>query len=411
MDRPKLVVCAVFQNEAAWLPEFIAYHRIVGVDHVVLYDTGSTDDPARAIRHSPIAAHATLIAWPQRPARTAAYRHFIDNFASGYEWAAFIDTDDFLLPLNGGSVVDTLDRLGSEAAVLVQRRVFGPPGWRETPWGLVIECHDRRAADDFPGNRHVRSIVRCSTLQSGRDDAQAYSVVGPVFNTAGQPAVNSPVQPQPCYQNLVINHYAARSREDWLAKARRDAAAANAPPPHDDPASFERFAALCPVRDVTIQAFASAVRDLLGLGSAAGTPAFGVTATALPASGVPASGVPGTVAAPATPPGAQPAPPKLPGVTVAVPIDVTPSWIARGADAQERADGLGMVFFDRSRRGGHWLAALRGTPASMIDPCFLLDEFDRIRDFPTDAQARAACDAALAAYTVPAHTGPRSPVW
>ncbi len=377
MDRPKLVVCAVFENEAAWLPEFIAYHRLVGVDHVVLYDTGSTDDPARAIRHSPVAAHATLVAWPQRPARTAAYRHFIDNFAFGYEWAAFIDTDDFLLPLNGGSVVDTLDRLGSAAAVLVQRRVFGPPGWRETPWGLVIERHDRRAADDFPGNRHVRSIVRCSTLQSGRDAAQAYSVVGPVFNTAGQPAVNSPVQPQACYQNLVINHYAARSREDWLAKARRDAAAANAPPPHDDPASFERFAALCPVRDLAIQAFAGAVRDLLGLGSAAGPPAYG--------------GAGPVAGAPAMPPGVQ----TSSGVTVTVPIDVTPVWIARGADAQERADGLGMVFFDRSRRGGHWLAALRATPASMIDPCFLVDEFDRIRDFPTDVQARAPPPASL----------------
>jgi hypothetical protein len=77
-------------------------------------------------------------------------------------------------------------------------------------------------------------------------------------------------------------------------------------------------------------------------------------------------------------------------------VAAAPAWTARGADAQERAGGLGLVFRDRSRPGEHWLAALRGAAVAAIDPAFLLDEYDRIRDFPTDAEAREACDAALA---------------
>jgi hypothetical protein len=72
------------------------------------------------------------------------------------------------------------------------------------------------------------------------------------------------------------------------------------------------------------------------------------------------------------------------------------AWVPRGQDAQERAGGLGLIFRDRSRPGEHWLAALRGTAVAEIDPAFLLDEFDRIRDFPSDADARAACDEILA---------------
>ena len=73
-----------------------------------------------------------------------------------------------------------------------------------------------------------------------------------------------------------------------------------------------------------------------------------------------------------------------------------PTWVARGQDAQERTGGLGLVFRDRSRAGEHWLAALRGVNVAGIDPAFLNDENERIRDFPTAAEACAACDAALA---------------
>jgi len=39
---------------------------------------------------------------------------------------------------------------------------------------------------------------------------------------------------------------------------------------------------------------------------------------------------------------------------------------------------------------------LRGAAAAGIDPAFLMDEYDRIREFPDAAEARAACDATLA---------------
>ena len=37
MDNKKLAVCAVFDNEARYLPEWLAYHRLVGVAEFVLY--------------------------------------------------------------------------------------------------------------------------------------------------------------------------------------------------------------------------------------------------------------------------------------------------------------------------------------------------------------------------------------
>jgi len=286
-----------------------------------------------------------------------------------------------------------------------------------------------------------------------------------VFNTAGHLAPNRSVQAQPCYLNLVINHYAARSRQDWQAKLERDDAAAGAVR-HDQAAPFDELAAACQVRDTTIQAFAAPVRQLLGLDPPA-PPAFDgdpllatapaslapaspmgpaspvapvspvapmgqpspvvvvpavpapfvpaqvVPARATPAQAAPAQAVPAPVAAPVpqsveaavqaalTPyaaalHGTRAEPSPQPDKAASMPVDVAPSWVRRGQDAQERTGGLGLVFRDRSRAGEHWLAALRGAAVGAIDPAFLMDEYDRIRDFPTDAAARAACDAALA---------------
>ena len=131
MDRRSLAVCAIFKNEAPYLLEWIAWHRVIGFDRFVLYDNGSTDGGAELIRHSPLADRVTLIHWPQRPGQLSAYRHFIDIFAPAYEWAAFIDLDEFILPLGDNTLRDTLGRCGQASAVLVNWRVFGPAGHEE----------------------------------------------------------------------------------------------------------------------------------------------------------------------------------------------------------------------------------------------------------------------------------------
>ncbi len=376
METKPLAICAVFENEARYLPEWLAYHRLIGVEHFVLYDTGSKDDPARAIQNSRLAQHVTLIAWPQLPARTAAYRHFIDKFALGFEWVAFLDVDEFLLPLDGSSVLETLGRLSQAAAVLVHRRVFGPGGRQEHAPGLVIETYDRRAPDTYLGNRHVRPIVRGSQLLDVGKNPHEFEVAGAVLNTAAQAVPNSAIQARPCYERLVINHYYTKSRQDWLAKLQRNMASADPAAMTDEAGLFEHLADICNVKDAAIQPFAAAVVEALR-----------------PDQGAPE---------PATAEGAPPVPPPVAraGARVTVPLpkpaEVAPGWVAAGPDAQERTGGLGLVFRDRSRVGEPWIAALRGGAVAAIDPAFLLDEYERLRDFPSDAEARAACDEALA---------------
>lgn len=470
MGSKRLAVCAVFENAERLLPEWLAYHHLVGVGHFVLYDNASTDASAQAIRASPVAEHVTLIRWPQKPGRVPAYRHFIDIFAAGFEWVAFIDVDQFLVPRSSRSIMDTLNWLDSAAAVLVQRLVFAPGEW---PAGrLATEAFQRRAAEGFQANALAHTIARCSELLDVAQPPDSFRINGPVFNTAGHLVPNRSVQDQPCFQNLVLHHYCPRPDPQSLAIFLDPWS--EAPPPDDT-----IVAMLGDQPDDTMKAFAPAVRALLGLavagstshgstphgstphgstphgsfpqaqgGQMAGTqsefqyPAADeqrsvgqealsrgqsddaaqsqgwaeVTADprAFPPPRPPAS--PGLAEQPQSyaamppeqrPPGGAPAPvapesraPMQPARMEAPsplhPTDIAPGWIQVAPDGQVRIGGLALVFRDRSRPGEHWQAALRGAVADAIDPAFLTDDYDRIRDFPTSAAARAACDAALA---------------
>ena len=165
-NMSRLAICAIFKNEAAFLLEWIAYHRVVGFDHFYLYDNDSTDGGTDLIRQSSLARHVTVTQWPPRPGQLSAYRHFINHHAQACDWVAFIDLDEFLLPLQERSVRSLLDRIPSASAMLVQWRVFGPSGWERRPEGFVIDNYTMRGQSrQRYVTRHRISVAPCEALR------------------------------------------------------------------------------------------------------------------------------------------------------------------------------------------------------------------------------------------------------
>ena len=64
MQQPYLVACAIFRDEAPFLAEWIAFHRLVGVDHFFLYDNGSQDEPESVLAPFLAEGCVTLKPWP-----------------------------------------------------------------------------------------------------------------------------------------------------------------------------------------------------------------------------------------------------------------------------------------------------------------------------------------------------------
>ncbi len=219
----KIAVCAIFKDEASYLLEWLAFHRMIGVDLFVLYDNGSSDGGGELIRRSSFARNVTLVDWPDRPGQLSAYNHFRLHFAPNYAWAAFIDIDEFIMPNEGSSIRDILMRKTYQpyAQILLQWLVFGPSGHTARPDGLVIENFTRRLPETAEASCHVKTIVRTPLLTGIDYTPHAAECRGPACNTRGEEMLPYAIQPVECHDVMVVCHYFTKSQAEWTLKRRR----------------------------------------------------------------------------------------------------------------------------------------------------------------------------------------------
>lgn len=267
MNRETLAICAIFQDEARYLGEWIEFHRLQGVEHFFLYDNRSHDDPALVLRPWLDAGVVTLVDWPasfEEYAQIKAYNHCLEHFGARFQWLAMIDIDEFLYNPGGDMLPAVLQAFSGVPAVVVNWQTYGSSGHRKSPGGLVTEQFTRRAKQQWVRNRRSKSIVRPQCTEAFRSPHVAVYRDGKLpVNEIGEPCrvifrnraqgrslahywqrlinavgkrlfrlfPNIPLDPfcmTPSNQRAVsverlrINHYAVKSEQDFdRKKARR----------------------------------------------------------------------------------------------------------------------------------------------------------------------------------------------
>lgn len=153
-EKYNLSICAIFKNESKYLKEWIEYHRIIGVDHFYLYSNNSTDRPANMLHSYLQKGIVTLIHWPDRmPERdtftwslgvqTAAYENAIYWTAKKEtKWLAILDIDEFLVPLDGNTLADILEKYNQYPGIVFSRTYFNASSSNISK-NLVIESTER----------------------------------------------------------------------------------------------------------------------------------------------------------------------------------------------------------------------------------------------------------------------------
>jgi O-antigen biosynthesis protein len=261
MDR--IAICAIFKDESPYLLEWLAFHTMIGIDHFVLYDNGSIDGGTDLIRASSFARNITIIEWSDRPGQMSAYRDFHANHARDFTWAAFIDLDEFIVPVAGCSIRDILLRKVYDrySDILLNWLVFGASGHTRRPVGPVVETFTMRIPDDAEGNRHVKSLVRTKDLVRISSTPHIFDCAGPTCNTRGETVLSYAVQPTACHDVMVINHYFTKSREEWDFKRRRGRG--DSLDPYSD-RIFSGVQEQATVEDTRVLRFVPRLRALLG---------------------------------------------------------------------------------------------------------------------------------------------------
>lgn len=223
----ELGLCLIAKDEKeSYLREWLEYHFLAGVDFVSIYDNGSAV-PIKSVL--PDVKNLEIIDWPGHYVQYNAYSNFLERYRNVIRWGAFIDSDEFIVS-QCGDIKQNLKGHLPFGGLGLSWRIFGSNGLADNS-DSQINAFTRRAPDDFPPNRHIKTIAQLAVTTKYLTPHN-FSYNHPYFcaNELGHP----------CYgphanftaQFIHINHYYTRSYNEYqqkLAKGRADGPIGRAP--------------------------------------------------------------------------------------------------------------------------------------------------------------------------------------
>ena len=217
-----LSAALMIKNEAEYLPEWLEYHLLVGVDKFYIYDNDSTDRLKDILRPYIEAGIAEYIYYPKKQSQTYMCNDAIKKVQDETYWLAIIDTDEFIVPKNGLKISEILKNYESYPGVELNWLLYGDSGQTKKTEGLIIERFTHHAKLDEPRNRHVK------TISNPRKVAYIPSPHNAVYFNKQRSVNTAKVENKlpflkrvACFDQMYIAHYFTRSREEYFKRRKQ----------------------------------------------------------------------------------------------------------------------------------------------------------------------------------------------
>ena len=286
MSEPRfyLSACAVYRDEGPYLREWVAFHKLVGVERFYLYNNRSSDDGHREAL-APYVQDGTVVLhdWPDclppgvvvgEAAQTATFQHCLQGYGHDSRWIAFIDLDEFLFSPTGRPLPDVLSDYERWPGVGVNWARFGASGHSVQPDGLVTESYVRRTQRRSL-NREIKCVVDPRRVRNfclahffmlhGEPGVVVDENHRPVDGGSESPSSNDLSRTdEVSFERLRVNHYQTRSEEEYrrkLLRVRPDNGRLRKEWSEDQIA--RRLKELDTIEDRTIQMYLPALREEL----------------------------------------------------------------------------------------------------------------------------------------------------
>ena len=224
--RYHIVICTCIKNEAPYLLEWIAYHRVMKVDHFLIYNNGSTDRSNEILKVLDDEDVVTCIDWPtkagERPQITA-FQDGIRRLKDHTEWIAFIDLDEFIFPKKHSDIKSFLKDYQHIDAIAVNWKLFGSSGHLEMLNELVIKRFTKCAEKNYSKHYIVKTIAKVDSAQSVNahtcrlsPDRSTY-----IYPDGCEFETRDGIESHFDHDIVQINHYCTKSRAEWELKRNK----------------------------------------------------------------------------------------------------------------------------------------------------------------------------------------------
>ncbi len=231
----KLAVLCMARDEAPYLPEFIAHYRAIGADRIFIYTNDNSDGTDALLRWFAGAAPVVPIFTTADKAvniQRKNYEHALLMLPELrlFEWVALVDADEFLIPAArfNHSLPAMLDAAPPDTGAILFP-------WRWRLWDRAFARTPGLLAERYPHaaiHNSFKPVFRPARVTSLQDiHAPRLAPGGIMRDTAFAPipgdklwAPNSPKTDEGGW----IDHYWAKSFEEFLVKKRRGDSLASA---------------------------------------------------------------------------------------------------------------------------------------------------------------------------------------
>ena len=218
-----LTFVSIVKNEGPYLEEWVSYHHILGVDKFLIYDNNSDDNTKKILKPFIDKGIVEYIYFPGKAMQVVAYTDAINRFKNRTKLMGFIDLDEFVVLFKEANLFNFSDRIINTnmyaAGVAIQWLYYGSSGHEKKPHGLVIENYTWRELPEK--NPLTKTIGNPRLMQCSLNPHLPIYKYG-ACNVLENGTVNYGPRSLSVHMECIrINHYALKSKEEFLKKRNR----------------------------------------------------------------------------------------------------------------------------------------------------------------------------------------------
>ncbi len=223
-----LAVCAIAKDEGQYFQEWIEWHRNMGVEKFYIYDNESTDNTKEVLAPYIESGLVEYIYFPGDRVQLAAYDDCFERYRLEARWVAVIDLDEFIVPIRDNTIPQFLQPLEDYPVVEINWLNFGSGGAEKKEEGGVMERFKKHSLPNHRLNRHVKSIVDPRRIFTFIGCHEAARISGKAVDSHGERIKKGFRDREPQHDVIRVNHYAVKSREEFVEKQARGRASGKA---------------------------------------------------------------------------------------------------------------------------------------------------------------------------------------
>ncbi|MEI7848570.1 MAG: glycosyltransferase family 92 protein [Chloroflexota bacterium] len=220
-----LSLCLICKDENDYLPEWLDYHILMGVERFYIYDNESRVSLRQTLKEYIELGWVVVMDIPGKAMQLQAYDHCLQTFGPNSFWMGFIDTDEFLVPKTVLDLKELLKKYEAYGGLAVSSLFFGSSGQQTRPAEGQIAGYTKSTHATFIENELIKSIVRPSMILSPKTPHDFF--YKPAAHCVNESFLRVDNQHFPhSAKKIQLNHYFCRSRaelEQKLIRGRGDA--------------------------------------------------------------------------------------------------------------------------------------------------------------------------------------------